>query len=146
MKMEKTQIAFSQVYDIINHFEKDLYNKIPKKFIVFLQENKDDNYISDIDYTKSINEQPLLHETKVILSIVYRKYICDEQKKNKLREEDNYRYNDDQKALEEKYRIDFNKVKGKKQDVVYMQDNLPKVNKKWYHKIIENILRIFKVK
>ena len=33
--------AFCEVYDIINHMEKSLYNKIPKGFIKMLYDNKD---------------------------------------------------------------------------------------------------------
>ena len=142
MKIEKTQKAFSQVYDIINHFEPELYSKIPKKFITFLEENKDNNYISGIDYTKSINEQTLLHETKVILSIVYRKYICDEEKKMMLRQEDNIDYYNEQKKLEEKYKLDFESINLHKEDNCV---NLPKVRMKWYQRIIQKIRSILKL-
>lgn len=33
--------AFSEVYDIINHMEKSLYNKIPQEFIKMLYNNRD---------------------------------------------------------------------------------------------------------
>ena len=33
--------AFSEVYDIINHMEKSLYNKIPQGFIKMLYNNRD---------------------------------------------------------------------------------------------------------
>ena len=55
--------AFSEVYDIVNHIEKDLYNKIPKNFIAMLEKNKDEKYVPQIDYSKSINEQKLLKDT-----------------------------------------------------------------------------------
>ena len=67
--------AFSEVYDIVNHIEKDLYNKIPKNFIAMLEKNKDEKYVPQIDYSKSINEQKLLKDTRVILSLIYRDYI-----------------------------------------------------------------------
>ena len=69
--MNKTDQAFSEVYDILNHLEEELYNKIPTKFIGFLEDNMDKEYIPNISYSKDISEQPLLRETKVILSIVY---------------------------------------------------------------------------
>ncbi len=33
--------AFNETYDIINHMEKELKSKIPKKFIDFIEENRD---------------------------------------------------------------------------------------------------------
>lgn len=39
--MNVTNQAFSEVYDIISHMEAELYNKIPKKFISMIEENRD---------------------------------------------------------------------------------------------------------
>lgn len=99
--------AFSETYDIINHMEKELYNKISKKFIKFLEENRDVDYVVNIDYTKSINEQKLLKETRIILSLVYRDYICSSEKKHDLIEKDKKKYKEEQKALQEKYALNF---------------------------------------
>lgn len=33
--------AFSEVYDIINHMEKELYSKIPKGFLEMVKGNRD---------------------------------------------------------------------------------------------------------
>lgn len=33
--------AFSEVYDIINHMERSLYNKIPRGFINMVYKNRD---------------------------------------------------------------------------------------------------------
>lgn len=33
--------AFCEVYDIVNHMEKDLYNKIPQGFVDMLYKNRD---------------------------------------------------------------------------------------------------------
>lgn len=41
-----------------------------------------------MDYSKSINEQVLLPETKVILSLIYRDYICNLEKKKELLQKD----------------------------------------------------------
>ena len=62
-----TRQAYSEVYNIINHFEKELYDKIPQSFINAIEKNRDLNYKVNIDYTKTINEQELLRETRVIL-------------------------------------------------------------------------------
>ena len=98
--------SYSEVYDIIKHLDKKLYNKIPTGFIEMLKENMDKNYNVEIDYNKSINKQKLLKDTKIILSIIYRDYLCSEEKKKELIEkdkEDLVRYEDE---LRERYNPD----------------------------------------
>lgn len=38
---DTTNQAFMEVYDIINHMEKSLYNKIPQGFIKMIYNNRD---------------------------------------------------------------------------------------------------------
>ena len=102
--------ALAEVYDIINHFEPDIYKKIPQDFINFVKQNKNNNYITEIDFSKSISEQNILKETKVILSIIYRDFICDTQLKQKLKE------------------YDFNIIEAKKREI-YNPNNLFKNRK-----------------
>ncbi len=92
--------AFAEVYDIINHFEPQMYQKISKKFIDLIEKNKDDNYEVDIDYSQDINDQIKIRETKVILSIIYRDFICDKKLKQKLEQ---YDYNKIEAKKMEKY-------------------------------------------
>lgn len=63
--------VLTEVYDIINQFELNMYKKIPQNFIKFLERNKGNSYFTEIDFSKSINEQNILRETKVILSVTY---------------------------------------------------------------------------
>ena len=56
--------SYSEVYDIIKHLDKKLYNKIPTGFIEMLKENMDNNYNVEIDYNKSINEQNYYNKLK----------------------------------------------------------------------------------
>lgn len=39
--MEEINKAFSEVYDIINHLNRDLYKKVPSKFIQIIDKNRD---------------------------------------------------------------------------------------------------------
>lgn len=76
--------VLTEVYDIINHFESNLYKMIPLEFIGFVEQNKDNNYNTEIDFSKSINEQNILQETKVILAIIYRDFICNTKLRQNL--------------------------------------------------------------
>lgn len=136
-----TRQAYSEVYNIINHFEKELYAKIPQSFINAIEKNRDLNYKVNIDYTKTINEQELLRETIVILSLIYRDYLCtDEQRKEIIL--------NDKKELNEKYEINFEEIKNKRKktyDTTEIEDKqLVKIEEKWYKRIFNKILSIFK--
>ena len=144
--MNKTSQAFSEVYDILNHLEEELYNKIPTKFITFLEDNMDKEYIPNISYSKDILDQPLLRETKVILSIVYRKYICSDEMKEKLKQEDYQAYKYEQELSNTNYEITFPKVNEKtvKDQKKAINTNVPELQLKWYEKILRKIQKILK--
>ena len=146
----KTNQAFSETYDVINHMSKEMQEKIPKSFINLIKENRDLDYKVNIDYSKDIKEQ-LLKETKIILSLVYRDYLCSSEKREELLALDIEEIRREEKSSQEKYKIDYDSRKKEKlQDVEELknkeQETLPiKVEKdKWYIKIINFIKKILK--
>ena len=151
---ENTTIqAFSEVYSIINHLDNNLYKKISDNFIKMIENNRDLKYDVDIDYTKNINEQNLLHETRVILSLIYRDYLCTKEEREKIILKDKKELEQNEQMLREKYKIDFdkrNKEKTKK-EINYEEKSKTQAlveikPKAWYEKLIEKILRFFKRK
>lgn len=80
--------ALTEVYDIINHLEKEIYEKIPNSFISIVEENMDKNYKVNIDYEAGINNQELLPDTRAILSLIYRKFVCNEDERIELERND----------------------------------------------------------
>lgn len=145
-----TNQAFSETYDVINHMSKEMQEKIPKSFINLIKENRDLDYKVNIDYSIDIKEQ-LLKETKTILSLVYRDYLCSSEKREELLALDIEEIRREEKSSQEKYKIDYDSRKKEKlQDVEELknkeQETLPiKVEKdKWYIKIINFIKKILK--
>lgn len=142
------EISFSEVYDIILHMDKDLIEKIPKKFIKFIEQNKKNDYITNIDYTKSINEQELQTGTRIILSIIYRDYLCSDEKKKYLMQNDEEELKRIKKELHEKYNPDnlFKKrdyIGEQKYEEIRM---IEYKEKNFIQKIISKIINIFKRK
>ena len=135
-----TNQAFSEVYDVINHMSKEMQEKIPKSFVNLIKDNRDLDFKFYIDYSIDIKEQ-LLEETKVILSLIYRDYLCDKEKREKLLAIDLEEIRREETVLQEKHKIDF---ESRKKDM--QVENLPiKVEKgKWYIKIIDFIKKILK--
>ena len=135
--------AFTQVYDVINHMEIEMQEKIPKKFIDLIRENRDLDYKLNINYKEDIKKQ-LLKESKVILSLIYRDFLCSKEKKEKLLQLDLEEIRREEKILSEKYEIDLEKRKKEKiekniEKIKEQDEKLPiKVEKeKWYKKIFE---------
>ena len=140
------EISFSEVYEIILHMDKELVKKIPVQFINFIKQNKKDDYITNIDYTKSINEQELQRGTRIILSIIYRDYLCNDEKKKELMQSDNLELRKIEEELREKYNPD-NLFKKKNNELKVEENQLiVNENKRWFQKIFENIKKILKRK
>ena len=48
--LELTSQSFSEVYDIINHLEKNLYDRIPQSFIDLIKQNLSNKYVSKTNW------------------------------------------------------------------------------------------------
>lgn len=105
--------AYSEVLYLINNMQPENKNRIPKKFIEFLEDNKNYDYkISDISLE---NANSLKKETKIVLSIIYRYYFCSQEEKIKMQE-------NDEKALNELYNYD-NIFKTNNEDVISEEES-----------------------
>ena len=146
--LEGTNQAFSEVYDIVHHMEETLYNKIPKGFIKMIEQNRDLNYKVNIDYSKDINNQELLRETRIILSLIYRDYLCSGEKKKELLYKDKTELERIEQELREKYNPD-NLFKNKVQPTEYVNEevtDLVEYKENVFTKIFNFIKRIFNFK
>ena len=136
MLTTKDRQAFTDVSIIIQMMPKKMKNQINPRFIEFIEKNKDNNYISYINETIPLREQQLTENTKTLLALIYRDYLCSpSMRKDLLLKE--------QEEIENKkitkYKIEFKKNKGdqdteneKTSLVVYKEEN---IIKKIYNKI-----------
>lgn len=95
--------AFCEVNEILKYFDKDILNKIPREYIENIKNNMSKSYKVMYDNTKSINEQDLKRETRAILSVIYRDYICNENVRKEIIQKDTQELIN----LEEKKREDY---------------------------------------
>jgi len=140
--------AIAETLDILEHTRESDVNKIPKKFMNFLRENTSKTYKPNLDYTKRIKDMNLKTKTIAILSIINKKYWCNDEERKEFEEklkENEIKY---QKELSEKY--DTNnlfKDKGlKKEEYKNITDLTEYSKQKWYQKLLEKILRMFRKK
>ncbi len=83
MKDIKLSNALSQVSAILAYTE-ELKEQLPTKLIDFIESNKSINYNWEFDPCIPLEEQNLLQDTKVLLGIIYRAYMCDDDERKEL--------------------------------------------------------------
>ena len=66
---------------ILEYTSEDLKNKIPKKFLDFLQSIQSKTYKFEYDKTKKLDEQKLKPKTRGLIALVYQDYICNDTEK-----------------------------------------------------------------
>lgn len=137
--------AVTEVIEVLNHTEKDIVDKIPKKFIKFLFENGDTEYKPDINFYDSNWESMISEDAQAILALIYRDYIVSESERNELLKEEQETIKEQEEKLREKYNPD-NLFKKKTQEKSETVDNMQLVEIKelpWYKKILEKIFKVF---
>ncbi len=94
--------SITEILEILNHMEKRYTDKIPKKFMSFLEENKSTAYEPNFDHSRKLSELNLKEKTKDFLAIMYIKYWCSLEEKAKYEDsliENERRYQEKIKRL-----------------------------------------------
>lgn len=149
----KYKKALAEVNIILENTEKEITNKIPLGFKNFIRENMDREHSITIDSRKKLIEQDLKKETKEILALIYRDYICTKEERQLLVLQEKEEQERIEKEKQERYNVDFNKIteirreRNLEQRLEENQMSLIEVTEeKWYKKLINKILNIFKIK
>lgn len=137
--------AFSEVDTILEYSNEEIRNKIPNDFILLIKNNKDINHKLVLDEKKPLNEQKILIETREILALIYRDYLCSEAERKELIKINN------QKLEEINEEYDIQNIFDKRKNKVSAEDDINKetlpvvINKeKWYKKIFNFIKKLIK--
>ena len=122
----------SDISIIIGMMPKEMKDKISNNFIDFIENNKSSQYVSNINPNVPINQQEIKKETKEMLGMIYRDYLCLDDERIRLQEEDRNEIKKNYNKLQEKYQRDNLFIKEKKEK----EKRLVVVTKeKWYKKI-----------
>lgn len=136
--------AFSEVDTILDYSSEEIKNKIPNNFKQLIKNNKDVDYKLVLDEKKPLNEQKLLIETREILALIYRDYLCSEDERKELIIANNQKLEE----INEKYDIQniFEQRKNKVSIDNRNEEMLPiAINEEiWYKKIFNFIKKLFK--
>lgn len=82
--MNKYANAFKEASVILEYLVEDDYEKIPKKLLDVINENKNDVYEYEMNDELDLNEQPMLPETKALLFNIFRDYLSTPEQKEKI--------------------------------------------------------------
>ena len=83
---EKYRQAFSEVYEVMQIMPKELKNKISTKFYLMIERERNPYY--HIDIVSPIENNNFKNETIVLLGIIYRDFLCSEEKRKILQLKD----------------------------------------------------------
>ncbi len=134
--------AYKEVLTVIKNLTKDDYEKIPKEYIEFLENNCNNDYDFEYNASKSFKEQELLEETKLILFGLFEKFGATDTQQAKIKVfKTNYN-----NRLEEQKREKYNpnEIFKKTKNVEEKNEIIEYKKQKWYQKIFAKILKIFK--
>lgn len=144
----KNANAIAEVIYYLKGIKQEDIDKIPKKFMQYLNENASKEYKCNFDYNKPLKELNLLEETRGIIGMICYNYWCDtenqkeEYLKKLSRNEQKY-----QQILYEKYNPD-NLFKNKVFQIESVENSVAMVEYKEtiFKKFISRIKSIFKIK
>lgn len=133
---------------IISMMPKEMKSKISSSFINFIENNKSNSYVSKINPKIPLKEQNIRKETKEMLGIIYRDYLCnDEERINMLQEEEREltRLENEKVDIYNLNNVFKNKIIEENQSVT--DDMLPTVKNRenLFRKLINFIKKFFKI-
>lgn len=140
--------AFSEVEQIIALMPEGLQKKIPEKFKNILSTWKDKNYVPYIQ--EPFEECNIMEETKIILAVIYRDFLCSEKEKEEIKLRDSQQLQEYEKELREKYNPD-DIFKNKKNNQIKIEETQSEETamveykeKNFLQKLFDKIKHLFK--
>ena len=82
--MDNFPKAYKEVYEILKYIPEEYISKIPNDLLQTIEENMDKNYNFEVDISKNLEEQETLEETNAMISIIYKDYWADPERRKEL--------------------------------------------------------------
>lgn len=149
---KKYNMAFSETLEILYKSEPKILNKIPKKLLEFLEENKDNTYNSDIIFKENWIKK-LRPETCSIIALIYKKYIATEEEKRNFIKFQKEKSIVLEEELRKKYNYDdmFKRDSSNNENIIKEENTennkeLKIYKKSFFREIINKILIFLKIK
>ena len=133
---------------IISMMPSQMQYKISQKLKDFIENNKAENYSSNINPTVPLKEQILKKATKAMLGIIYRDYLCSEEQRRKLLENEKTEIEEYERELREKYNPDNlfkNKTKEVEEEIATSETALTDYKEGFFSRLKNLIYRLFNI-
>ena len=135
--------AYTEVNYLINEMSEEMRNKIPINILKNIQNRMDKNYNFSIE-NEDFENVKLLDDTEKILSVLYTDYFATEEEKEVIQNKERILEN---KKREENNNLELNEIFPNKKEEKKKELNFLVIKKeKWYKKLIDNFIKIFKRK
>lgn len=135
--------AFKELDEIFKYFPKREYEKIPESFIKFIETNMDNSYEYKVKHIDDFQNQKMLEETKILLSIVYRDFIASSNVKTQILEMEKMELLQEEKIIREKYNPD-NLFNNKKKTSINLNKQETSIIEYKKNTIFSKILKVIK--
>lgn len=96
--------SFTEIYEVFKLMPRTMVNKIPSKFIQIIENKKSTTYIPNIN--EPLEQCNLKEETKVILYLIYRDFLCNKEEKLELQYRDAQKLKKSEEELRKIYNPD----------------------------------------
>lgn len=145
-------LAAAEAMKILDYTEISLIAKIPYGIIRVLSD-KASEYSGEInlDFSRGLKEQPISEEAQSILAVIYKDFWCDDKEQERLNEIIKTNEEEYEKELDEKYDPFKEENQVYAEPTVETEEKEPEttalvVQKKWYVRIFDRIVRFFRKK
>ena len=86
MKQTKYANAYTEVYEILSYLNEKEYSKIPEELIEVFEENRNLDYVYEVNKDQDLSKQTMLKETKAILLNIFRDYLATPEQSQKIKQ------------------------------------------------------------
>lgn len=76
--------AFAEMYEILKHCNYEVMSCVPERFVLMLKKYMDPDLTGNLDFSKSLVNMDMLADTRVLLHLVHRDFLCSESERKKL--------------------------------------------------------------
>lgn len=148
-KIDNYEEAYAEVIEVLNYIPMNEYKKIPKKYIVFMEENCSENSSFAYNIALPFEKQNISDTAKNILGMIFRLFVIEQYKKRELNNKEQEKKKQEELEKYIKYNPD-NLFKGKKETSKTIEEtrskevDLVEYNESLLKKIWNKIISIFK--
>lgn len=136
--------AFTEVYTILEYIDIEDYEKIPREVIDVIEENRNLDYVYEMNEEVDIFKQEMLPETKAILFNFYRDYWSSSEQSEKIKKIQARELISDDDRKKIKYDVDvFNQSNTPQSSVRDEEALTTQKNESFFKSIIRKIKKFF---